>query len=183
LNSGFKTKSEEIEWRRAKILELKSQGLDQREIAQVLQVSPTTITFDLQYLRKEARENVQDYTTRELPLQFRVAIKATWNAIKEYWNISQKAEDNREKMQALEQYLKCHVELCSMLGVENALKSFDTVEDKQQLHQYKEGELVFPKGYALYVYHSNEYIRHKNMEDLESGKNAFVGPEKDEQEP
>jgi DNA-binding NarL/FixJ family response regulator len=36
-------------------LELKSQGLDQIQMAQVLQVSPTTITFDLQYLRKEAR--------------------------------------------------------------------------------------------------------------------------------
>jgi hypothetical protein len=180
LNSGFRTKSEEIQWRRAKILELKSQGLDQREMSQVLQVSPTTITFDLQYLRKEAKENVRDYTTRELPLQFRVAIKATWNAVKEYWNISQKAEDNREKMQALEQYLKCHVELCNMLGVESALKGFETEDEKQQRHQYKEGELVYPKGHAPYVYHSNEYIR-KNMEHWDSNKNAFVGPEGEEQ--
>jgi len=60
LNSGFKTKSEEIEWRRYKIIELKSQGLDQREIAHALHVSPTTITFDLQYLRKEARETTQE---------------------------------------------------------------------------------------------------------------------------
>ena len=182
MNSGFKTKSEDIQWRRAKILDLKSQGLDQREIAQVLQVSPATITFDLQYLRKEARENVQDYTTRELPLQFRVAIKATWNAIKEYWNISQKAEDNREKMQALEHYLDCHAKLFSLLGLENALKSFDNEEEKQQQqqHQYKEGELVYPKGYAPYVYHSNDYIS-RNMEHWDSNKNTFVGPEGEEQ--
>ena len=64
MNSEFKTKSEEIEWRRSKIIELKSQGLDQREIAQVLHVSPTTITFDLQYLRKETREHIRQYTTR-----------------------------------------------------------------------------------------------------------------------
>jgi DNA-directed RNA polymerase specialized sigma24 family protein len=63
LNSGFKTKLEEIEWRRAKILVLKSQGLDQRDIAQVLHVSPTTITFDLQYLRREARKIIREYTT------------------------------------------------------------------------------------------------------------------------
>ena len=68
MNSGFKTKSEEIEWRRAKILELKSQGLEQRERAQILHVSPATITFDLQYLRDEARENVRDYTTKQFPL-------------------------------------------------------------------------------------------------------------------
>ena len=66
--------------------------------------------------------------------------------------------------------------------VENALKSFDTEEEKQQGHQYKEGELVYPKGYAPYVYHSNEYIR-KNMEHWDSNKNAFVGPEGEEQKP
>ena len=63
MNSGFKTKSEEIEWRRAKILELKPQGLDQREISQILHVSPATITFDLQHLSKEARETIREYTT------------------------------------------------------------------------------------------------------------------------
>jgi orotate phosphoribosyltransferase-like protein len=65
LNSGFKTKSEELQWRRAKILELKSQGLDQRDIVQVLHVSPATITFDLKYLRKEARETIREYTTEQ----------------------------------------------------------------------------------------------------------------------
>ena len=65
MNSGFKTKSEEIEWRRSKMLELRSQGLDQREIAQILKVSRATITFDLQCLRNEAKENVQEYTTEE----------------------------------------------------------------------------------------------------------------------
>jgi orotate phosphoribosyltransferase-like protein len=84
LNSEFKTKSEEIEWRRAKILELKSQGLDQRDIAQVLHVSPTTITFDLQYLHKEARKTIREYTTEQLPLQLKTTILATQNAIKQY---------------------------------------------------------------------------------------------------
>ena len=83
MNSGFKTKSEEIEWRRAKILELKSQGLDQRDISQVLHVSPTTITFDLQYLRKEARKTIRVYTTEQLPLQLRIFMVANQNAIKQ----------------------------------------------------------------------------------------------------
>lgn len=65
MNSGFKTKSEEIEWRRSKVLELKSQGLDQREIAQRLQVSPTLISFDMKFMRKEALKNIVDYTTKE----------------------------------------------------------------------------------------------------------------------
>ena len=108
MNSGFKTKSEEIEWRRAKILELKSQGLDQRDISQILHLSPTTITFDLLYLRKEARKTIREYTTEQLPLQLRIFLVANQNAIKQYWDISQKAQDNKEKIQALEHYLDCH---------------------------------------------------------------------------
>ena len=88
LNSDSKTKAEMITWRRDKIIELKAQGLDQMEIAKVLQVSPATICSDIQCMRREAMENVKNYTTRELPLQYRVAVRATWNAIKEYWNIS-----------------------------------------------------------------------------------------------
>jgi DNA-binding NarL/FixJ family response regulator len=69
LSSGFKTKAEEIEWRRAKVLKLKSQGLDQREIANTLHVSETTVSFDLQYLRDDTRQNIHDYTTKLYPLQ------------------------------------------------------------------------------------------------------------------
>ena len=97
MNSGFKTKSEEIEWRRAKILELKSQGLDQREISQILHVSPATITFDLQNLRKEARKTIREYTTEQLPLQLRIFMVANQNAIKQYWDISQKSTRQQRK--------------------------------------------------------------------------------------
>ena len=143
MNSGFKTKSEEIEWRRAKILELKSQGLDQREISQILHVSPTTITFDLQYLRKEARKTIREYTTEQLPLQLRIFMVANQNAIKQYWDISQKAQDNKEKIQALEHYLDCHQLLWTLLyGGEGHLVRFGKSMPQQQ-YQYKEDDLAF----------------------------------------
>jgi predicted transcriptional regulator len=187
LKSGFRSKAEEIEWRRAKIIELKSQGLDQREIAQILQVTPSLVSYDVQCMRKEAKDNVRDYTTRELPLQFRVAVRATWNAIKEYWNISQNTHDNREKMQALEQYLESHRKLCHMLGLETTLQSllFDNGNGKgngkgkgfinpnndpdyglshdECGRHYAEGETVYPKGYSPYVYKSGpEHLKRCN---------------------
>jgi hypothetical protein len=61
---GFKFKSEEIERRRSKVLELKSQGLDQRE----MQVTPALISFDLQYPREGARKNVREYATKQASL-------------------------------------------------------------------------------------------------------------------
>ena len=59
-----------------------------RDIAQVLHVSPTTITFDLQYLHKEAIKTIREYTTEQLPLQLRIFMVANQNAIKQYWDIS-----------------------------------------------------------------------------------------------
>jgi hypothetical protein len=146
LNPGFKTKSEEIQWRRAKIIELKSQGLDQREMAHVLHVSPTTITFDLKYLRKEARETTREYTTEQLPLQLRIFMVANQNAIKQYWDISQKAQDNKEKIQALEHYLDGHIQLWTLLyGGEDHMVRFGKSMPPQQF-QYKEDELAFTEG-------------------------------------
>jgi IS30 family transposase len=143
LNSGFKTKSEEIEWRRAKILELKSQGLDQRQISQALQVSPTTITFDLQYLRKEARETVREYTTEQLPLQLRTFMIAVQNAIKQYWDMSQNTKDNKEKIQAIEHYLECHKVLWTLLyGGEDSMIRFGNKMPQQQQREYDDTFIV-----------------------------------------
>ena len=66
MSTGFKSKAEEIEWRRAKIIELKAQGLDQREIAQILRVTPALISIDLREMRNKAMENVQEYTSKNI---------------------------------------------------------------------------------------------------------------------
>ena len=142
MNSGFKTKSEEIEWLKAKILELKSQGLDQREMSQVLHVSPATITFDLQYLRKEAKETIREYTTEQLPLQLKTSIVAVQNTIKQYWEISQQAQDNKEKIQALEHYLDSHIQLWTLLyGGEDHMVRNGVLKPRQQ-QQYADDTFI-----------------------------------------
>ena len=45
-------KQQHIEWRRARVLELSSQGRTEREIATILKVGPATVGIDLAYLRK-----------------------------------------------------------------------------------------------------------------------------------
>jgi predicted transcriptional regulator len=115
LNSVFKTKAEEIEWRRSKILELKSQGLDQREIAQILKVSSGLISQDLQAMRKEAMENVREYTTKQYPLQLKVTLVGVQNIMKVLWKIIENSPDNKEKMQAIEHYRQCWTDMMVLL--------------------------------------------------------------------
>jgi hypothetical protein len=111
-------------------------------MAQALHVSPATVTFDLQHLRKEARETMREYTTEQLPLQLKTFIVANQNAIKQYWDISQKAQDNKEKIQALEHYLDCHIKLWTLLyGGEDYMVRFGNKMPRQQ-QQYTDDTFV-----------------------------------------
>ena len=47
------TKSEQLEWHRSKVVEMRARGLSYAEIAQQLQVSRASIGSDVQYLRSK----------------------------------------------------------------------------------------------------------------------------------
>jgi transcriptional regulator len=49
------------EWRRSKVLELSSHGYSQSDISRILQISQLTISRDLHYLEKQARNNMTSY--------------------------------------------------------------------------------------------------------------------------
>ncbi|MFL6358072.1 MAG: hypothetical protein ACJ72V_01870 [Nitrososphaeraceae archaeon] len=61
------TKSEQLEWRRSKVVEMRARGLSQSEIARELQVSKALISSDGQYLREQAKGTIKEYVTEHLP--------------------------------------------------------------------------------------------------------------------
>jgi transposase len=63
-------KDSSIEWRRNKVQELASQGYNQSEISKILQISRPTITRDIQYLSKCAKENIKKYIDERLPEEY-----------------------------------------------------------------------------------------------------------------
>ena len=64
------TKSDQLEWRRSMVVEVRAKGMSQIEIARELQVSRTSITSDIQYLRNQAKETIKEYVTEHLPEQY-----------------------------------------------------------------------------------------------------------------
>ncbi|HZA64750.1 MAG TPA: hypothetical protein VE573_17875 [Nitrososphaeraceae archaeon] len=106
-------------------------------------MSPATITFDFHYLCKEARETVREYTTEQLPLQLKTSIVAVQNAMKQYWSISQSAQDNKEKMQAIERYLDCHKILWTLLyGGEDYMMRYGNNMSQQHQRKYADDTFV-----------------------------------------
>jgi transcriptional regulator len=58
-NKQNRKKQQQVEWRRAKVLELMSKGeTNQSEIARILHVDRSIVCRDVAYLRQQAKENI-----------------------------------------------------------------------------------------------------------------------------
>ena len=90
-----------LEWRRAKVLELSSQGRSQPEIARILQISQPTINRDLQYLRREAKENIRKYIDDKLPFEYQKCLVGLESILARTWDIANNTESlERDRLQA-----------------------------------------------------------------------------------
>src|SRR3954462_13156311 len=101
-------KDSSIEWRRSKVQELASQGYNQSEISRILQISRPTITRDIRYLSKCAKENIKRYIDERLPEEYEKCLVGLNAITKEAWNTTHDTEDKREKIQALTLAKECY---------------------------------------------------------------------------
>jgi transcriptional regulator len=90
------TKSEQLEWRRSKVVEMRATGMTHQEIASELQVPRTAITSDIQYLCNQAKESIKEYATEYLPEQYQVCLTALDEIIKRAFDILETSDGNRE---------------------------------------------------------------------------------------
>ena len=70
LRSSVNNNNSSLEWRRSKVLELASQGLNQSEISRTLQISQPTINRDFVFLRQQAKQNIRKYIDERLPEEY-----------------------------------------------------------------------------------------------------------------
>ena len=63
-------KQQQLEWRRAQVLELASEGYSQREIASKLQVDVAAINRDIQFLKQQAKESLQKHIHETVPEEY-----------------------------------------------------------------------------------------------------------------
>src|ERR687885_2868183 len=98
----------QVEWRRAKVLELLSKDDNQSEIAKVLQVDLSIITRDVYFLRQQAKSNIKRYIDERLPEEYEKCLVGLTAITEEAWNTAQQTEDKREKIQALSLAKECY---------------------------------------------------------------------------
>jgi hypothetical protein len=94
-------KQQQIQWRRAKVLELSSQGYSEREIAEKLQpIAPVTVHRDLVYLRQQAQDNLQRHIHEVVPEEYQKCMVGMKQNLKHVLEIGDKATDPKVKLQA-----------------------------------------------------------------------------------
>jgi hypothetical protein len=127
------TKSEQLEWRRSKVVEMKARGMSQIEIAHELQVSKQLISSDVQYLRGQAKESMKEYVTEHLPEQYQVCLCALDTILKHSFDILETSPDNREKLQAMELFKDTHLVKLELLSNATTIDSaLNYIRNKQQ---------------------------------------------------
>jgi len=147
-----------IDWRRAKVQQLNSQGYSQREIAQVLQISNGTVNRYLSILRQQAKTNIKRYIDERLPEEYEKCLVGLNGILREAWNTAANTEDKREKIQALSLAKECYsmkldlltnttvvddaIRFVSHQSSENVKSSSSNEDNKEESneHDYNQGE-------------------------------------------
>jgi hypothetical protein len=128
----------QVEWRRAKVLELLSKGDSQSEIAKVLQVGLSIISRDVYFLRQQSKSNIKKYVDERLPEEYGKCLVGLNAITREAWNTAQNTEDKREKIQALSLAKECYSMKLDLLTnatvVDNAIRFVsDKSKDKEKM--------------------------------------------------
>src|SRR5829696_6240733 len=101
-------KQQQLEWRRANVLELSSEGYSQREIARKLQVDLAAVNRDIQFLRQQAQENLQRHIHEVVPEEYQKCMVGMKRNLKQTLEMAEIAADPKIKLEAIRIANDCH---------------------------------------------------------------------------
>lgn len=70
----FRSTTQQIEWRRNQVLELRSEGLSQSEIARKLNIHKSIISRDMKILNEYARKSLESHIHEKIPQEYQLCM-------------------------------------------------------------------------------------------------------------
>jgi Ran GTPase-activating protein (RanGAP) involved in mRNA processing and transport len=126
MSENFKHTKNMIEWRRNTVLSKLAKGWSQAEIAKELQLHPSTISLDVQFLKEQAQRDLQTHVQERLPLEYARAMTGMNNVLKRASEILDQATDNKVKLEAMKLLMDLYKSVMSLATnggiVERAMK-------------------------------------------------------------
>ena len=157
-----------IEWRRSKILELSSDGYNQREISQKLQITKSVVNRDVLFLRKQARESLQYHIHDRIPEEYQNCMTGMKRNLKQTLEIAETTSDPRTKLQARAIANDCYKYIMDLttngVVITDALRFVQTNREKLTMSTKEE-----KKGETDY-HEDKEQLEEKQEEGLDEIK-------------
>ncbi len=151
-----------MEWRRSKVLELSSEGRSQSEIARIMQISSATVSMDIQFLRREAKENIRRYIDERLPFEYQKCLVGLDAILRKTWDIANSMENlDKDRLQAISVGMQAYAMKIDLLTNATVVqKAIDFVErNRDYAEQY--GRLRIGDTTQLRVANSNDVTESK----------------------
>src|SRR5215203_4222309 len=132
-----------ISLRRSKVLELLAHGYtNQREIAQLLNVSEPTISRDITHITKESKENLDHFVAKRIPLEIErchMALNLILRKASEITNLP--SAKISEKLQALSVILTTYDKIEDLIDnrhvADDIIKGFERREEELQQREFE----------------------------------------------
>lgn len=93
-------KQQQIEWRRSEVLSLASAGYSQRQIANKLQINIRAVNRDIQFLKRQAKENLEKHIYETIPYEYQKGMDSLNQLLRMGWDIANTTTDEKIKLQA-----------------------------------------------------------------------------------
>jgi predicted transcriptional regulator len=126
-------KQQQLDWRRSRVLELSSEGYNQREIAHKLQVDPAAVNRDIHFLKQQAQQNLQKHIHEVIPEEYQKCMVGMKRNLKHVLEIGEAASDPKIKLEARRIANDCYryiMDLCTNAGIVN--EALKLVTEKQE---------------------------------------------------
>lgn len=137
---------QQIEWRQSQILTLAADGYSEREIAAQLRISQPTIHRDIALLKQQAKQQINEYITHQVPYEYKKTLAGLEGIIKRMSQIITESADNKEIMQASSikmQALNMKMEMVSGANlVEEAMDLVERYQDQRMDSMTKKDKVI-----------------------------------------
>src|SRR5918995_5544178 len=115
-----------IHWRRSQVLSKLVKGWSQADIAKELQLHPSTISLDVQYLKEQSKKELETHLSDRLPFEYSRAMEGMNTVLKRVSEVEDSATDTKTKLECSKLKMELYRSIMSLATdggvIERALK-------------------------------------------------------------
>jgi predicted transcriptional regulator len=136
MSDNFKFTKSAIGWRRNTVLEKLAKGYSQSQIAKELQLNPSTISLDVQYLKERARNELKTHLTERLPFEHARVTNGINDLLKKTHEILDNSTDPKMQLQTISVLTGLYSTVMTLATdagiIEQSMKRIEVITDKNE---------------------------------------------------